>query len=269
MIKLLRWISYVFPYLGARWALKLFLTPRRFNRPESEKIWFELADQKKLKCGYAIHQWGDISHPKVLLVHGWEGRGVQLGAFSEPLVNAGFCVIALDGPAHGDSPGVQTNAGDFSRALIAAQQELGSLKAIVAHSFGGGCTLLATKSGLKVDQIITIASPSDYLKVVENAFGFMRISSWSKKIAYNILEKRAGLSLSEINIALIAESLTIPGLIIHDHNDKEVGVQNAIDLNQSWPDSKILLTTELGHRRILKDPEVVQAVLSFIQKDVS
>ena len=47
--------------------------------------------------------WG--AGPSVLLVHGWEGRGAQLGALVDPLVAAGYRVVALDGPAHGDSPG--------------------------------------------------------------------------------------------------------------------------------------------------------------------
>ena len=54
---------------------------------------------------------GEISGPALgvafsdLLVHGWEGRGAQLGSLVGPLVEAGLSVVAFDAPAHGDSPG--------------------------------------------------------------------------------------------------------------------------------------------------------------------
>ncbi len=264
-LKILKIVSYLFPYIGARWALKLFLTPRRFNRPESEKDWFNSADKKTLLCGYAINCWGNKSDPKILLVHGWEGRGAQLGAFAGPLVAQNFYVIALDGPAHGDSPGTQTNAGVFSKSLYEVQKELGDIHSVIAHSFGGGCALIATRLGFVTKKIVTIASPSDYLQVVNSFFDFVKVSPFSKKMAFQILEKKAGLKVSEINIASISQNLKIPGLIVHDENDKEVLSKNALVLNQAWPGSQILMTQGLGHRRILKDTFVIDEIIDFVK----
>src|SRR5688500_15132227 len=46
------------------------------------------------------HVWG--TGPAVYLVHGWGGRGSQLGSFVEPLLAGGFRVVMFDAPAHGD-----------------------------------------------------------------------------------------------------------------------------------------------------------------------
>jgi len=35
-------------------------------------------------------------------------------------------------------------------------------------------------------------------------------------------------------------------------------------MNEAWPGSVLLKTEGLGHRRILKDPKVISAVVNFI-----
>ena len=56
----------------------------------------------------------------VLMVHGWNGRGAQLGAFAPELVHAGFRVVTFDTPAHGRSPGRATNLPEISEAIQAS-----------------------------------------------------------------------------------------------------------------------------------------------------
>lgn len=266
MLKFLRIISYIFPTLAAKKALKLFLVPQKHQRPAAENTWYASARKQILKNGLHSFNWGVEGHPKVLLVHGWEGRGTQMAAFAEPLVKTGYHVIAIDGPAHGDSPGEETNAGIFSRVLVEVQKELGDVRAIIAHSFGGGCSILASSFGLKVSKLVIIASPSDYAKVVQNFLDLVPLSSWATKVFYKILSQKAQVTLSGINIASLGQNLNIPILVVHDKNDKEVRFENAQRLHQAWPLSKLLATSGLGHRRVLKDPEVIQKVVEFIHE---
>ena len=266
-LKLIYLTSFIFPSSAAKKAISLFLNPRKFKRPLSEKEWYESSTKRKLNCGFAINEWGSSSAQKILLVHGWEGRGAQLGAFAQPLVTEGYHVIALDGPAHGDSEGLQTNAGEFSRALISVQQELGHVSAIIAHSFGGGCSILALNLGLKCDQLITIASPSDYAQVVAGFLKLVRLSPYSVKYCYQLLSAKAQLKVNELNIAQIGSGLKIPVMIVHDELDKEVPISNAYELKQAWPESTFLKTQGLGHRRILKDSQVVDEIIQFIKKN--
>ena len=201
MIKFLYYSSFLFPTLAARKALSLFLKPKKYQRPAAEEVWYGSARKRKLSNGLAINEWGFEGNPKVLLTHGWEGRGSQMGAFAEPLVNEGYHVIALDGPAHGESPGDETNAGIYSRALASTQQELGAVKVSIGHSFGGGCSVLATHLGMKVEKLITISSPSDYTKVVQNFLDFVKLSPWSERVFHRILALKAQVRLQDINIS--------------------------------------------------------------------
>lgn len=265
MVKFIYYISFIFPVLAARKAISLFLKPKKHHRPAAEAVWYEAARKRKLSNGLAVNEWGVDGNPKVLLIHGWEGRGSQMGAFAEPLVAEGYHVIALDGPAHGDSPGDETNAGIYSRALVAVQKELGPVVASVGHSFGGGCSILAASLGMKVDKLITVSSPSDYAKVVQNFLDFVKLSPWSEKAFYKILTFKAQVKLQDINISTIGRALNIPILVIHDKNDKEVRYQNALNLHEAWSHSQIMTTEGLGHRRILKDKAVIDRVVQFIK----
>src|SRR2546423_5499989 len=139
--------------LGSSLAERLFTTPRRHVRPEREQaviargrpfeVDVELRsprwDNRRIRL--AAWRWG--FGPTVLLVHGWEGRGSQLGAFIEPLVAAGLSVVAFDAPGHGDSPGSRLYLTDHADALDAVARAIGPVHAVIAHSFGVAAMLLA------------------------------------------------------------------------------------------------------------------------------
>src|SRR5919107_5916537 len=134
------------PTLAGRLAAKLFARPRRHARPARESELIARGTRVALPDGLHATAWG--AGPTVLLVHGWEGRGAQLGAFVDPLVAAGYRAVALDGPAHGDSPGRTTTGPEFARALITTRDVVGSLAGVIGHSFGGFTALLALSRGL-------------------------------------------------------------------------------------------------------------------------
>ena len=46
--------------------------------------------------------------------------------------------MAVDAPAHGDSPGAKANVLQYAKMLIDVGRELGPLAGIVGHSFGAG-----------------------------------------------------------------------------------------------------------------------------------
>ncbi|HET9930628.1 MAG TPA: alpha/beta fold hydrolase, partial [Polyangiaceae bacterium] len=78
--------------------------------------------------------------PVVVLVHGWNGRGGQLGAFIAPLVRAGFSVVTFDAPGHGFSQGAEASlvafADAFDRVVSALRENGEDVRGVVAHSLG-------------------------------------------------------------------------------------------------------------------------------------
>ncbi|KHD88753.1 MAG: hypothetical protein OM95_06345 [Bdellovibrio sp. ArHS] len=261
----LRFVSRVFPKLAAQTALDLFLTPQRVPRPSSEMEWFASAKKYILGGGIAAYEWGAEKAPLVLLIHGWSGRGTQMAAFAEPLVAAGYRVVALDGPAHGASLGVQTNVGDYSQFLLDAQKELGSFAAVIAHSFGAGCSVLAAAKGLRVEKLILVAGPSHYQKVINHYFKFIQMHTKAEKYFIEMLAEKAGISPYDMDVGAIGSQLHVKSLIVHDRDDREVRFTAAEEIQKLWPQVGILETQGLGHRRVLKDAQVIEKVVRFIQ----
>jgi pimeloyl-ACP methyl ester carboxylesterase len=260
-------ISGLAPWISAKVAFHYFATPIRTPRPVSEKLWHETAKKYFLKNGIAAFEWGNPDGALVLLIHGWNGRGTQIASFASSLVDKNFRVIALDGPGHGDSSGTKTNPAHFAQFIIDAQKELISnltSQAIIAHSFGGGCAVLAASRGLKTKGLVLIASPAFYDRVVHFFARSMKLKAKSEKIFYQLVTRASGLDPKELNIGVIGAKLNLPVLIVHDEEDNAVDYLSAKSIHDTWPGSKLLTTQNLGHRRILKDKNVIANVTNFI-----
>jgi pimeloyl-ACP methyl ester carboxylesterase len=211
--------------------------------------------------GLAAWRWG--GGPPILLAHGWEGRGSQLGAFVEPLVSRGFSVVTFDAPAHGASPGTQATLRDFANAIRAVGARVGTPVGVIGHSFGALATLMAVKDGLSPSSLVLIAppSPKEHLAWFESA---LEIPSPVMSELKRRFEHRVGRSFDEVEGPALAEGLGLPGLVLHDRTDKEVAWQRSAEIVRAWPAATLQLTERLGHRRILKDAAVVSRVTDFV-----
>lgn len=262
-----RYLSHVFPKTIAHSAERLFLTPDRTPRPKSETDYFNSAKKYKIDNRIAAFEWGEAHNPLVVLVHGWSGRGTQMAAFAESLVSNGFRVVGLDGPAHGDSAGAITHVGEYSQFLIDVQKTLGPYHTIIAHSFGAGCSVLSAARGLDVKKIVLVSGPSRYELVVKYYLDAFKLSAKSRTHFLNSLAKKVKLPVEAMNVGVIGNALSISAMVIHDKDDKEVPLRAAEEIKMNWPSVELVITSGLGHRRILKDSSVINIVTKFILKD--
>jgi pimeloyl-ACP methyl ester carboxylesterase len=200
----------------------------------------------------------------VLLLHGWEGRGTSLMAFIRPLEAAGFRVVALDGPAHGSSPGDTTDPMDFALRLAEVGQELGPLGGIVAHSMGAASTALAIRRGLQVDRVVLLAGPSSLPGVLQRYARYVQLPQPVAERFYSLMALRVGVPPEEMQVAQICRNFTVPALIFHDPEDGEVPFADALQLAEAWPGAELHVVSGSGHRRILFDPQVVEEVVAFL-----
>jgi pimeloyl-ACP methyl ester carboxylesterase len=257
-------LGVVSPATAGRLALRLFCTPRRHHRPAWEREIAERGGLLRVGHNLAAHVWG--SGATVLLVHGWEGRGTQLGRFVDPLVAAGYRVMALDLPAHGESAGTRTDLIECTEALRKVGRDLGPLAGIVAHSFGGAVTTLGLERGLDVKAVVLIAAPSSIEDVVRRFGELTGLRGRSMHAFRAGIERQTGVRIADVEIFERVAALRVPALIVHDHGDNEVPFHDAERLAAQWPGSSLLATDRIGHRRILKDEEVIRQTVGFLSR---
>ena len=54
-----------------------------------------------------------------------------------------------------------------------------------------------------------------------------------------------------------------PTLVVHDRGDAFTPVTDGEAVAAAWPSTRLRLTDGLGHRRLLRDPDVVAEVVDF------
>jgi pimeloyl-ACP methyl ester carboxylesterase len=253
------------------WLLaRLFTSPRRFERPEREDAWLQGSRRERIELedgrGLAVRRWGR-SGPVVLLVHGWQGRGSQLGAVVAPLRARGFQVVSFDQPAHGASDGDRTALPDFARVIGRVIDEVGPVYAIVAHSMGGAATTLALSWGARAERLVYVAPPEDPPGYLARLAGELGFSDAAMAAARETLEARYGVPLSAVTGGVLAPHRTEPLRIIHDRGDKEVPFSEGARLAALWPGAELVPTDDLGHKRILYDDAVVDSIVGFVSPE--
>ncbi|HJV21545.1 MAG TPA: alpha/beta hydrolase [Holophagaceae bacterium] len=253
------------PPATSRLAQALFITPPRHRAPARERE--SLRHMTPLRIPYGkghlqAHSRG--TGPLVLLLHGWGGRGGQLRAFAAALADAGFRAVLLDAPAHGGSPGWQSSIPQFAEALRAAEAHLGPLHGIVGHSLGGISTLAALADGLEARRAVVIAAPSHPQRFYRQLLERLGVAPGRWEALEAAFERRVGRAWQEVEGTALARRLTVPLLVIHDDQDREIPLAEAVATAAAHPDAKLLTTSGLGHRRILKDPHVIREVVRFM-----
>jgi pimeloyl-ACP methyl ester carboxylesterase len=217
-----------------------------------------------------VYRWGNKG-PVVLLAHGWGGHAGQWHAVVDGLLAAGMRVVAFDALSHGASDAgargsTQTSVLEMSRSLLAAAWHAGPVHAVVSHSLGSAAAALAIREGLPVRAAVMVGPPAD----MQAACATM---AWRLGIGPRVLarmqrdsEQWLGMPWSAFNVPEVGRTRPVPPtLIVHDRHDREVRWEDGAAIAGAWPQSQLVTTEGLGHRRILQDASVIARIASFIR----
>lgn len=246
------------PGLAASLARYLAVTPfNRSRRPEPTG-----AEPVTFRFGLAGLRWGQHG-PRVLALHGWEGRAAQFRGLGERLAASGFQLIAMDAPAHGRSPGSQADPVVFADALQEVAAELGPLHAVVGHSMGGASALYALSRGLDSARSVAIAAPAGLAGVLTRMSGALGLPEEARRRFFDKMEARTGLAPEALDIDRLAQRLDQPLLVVHDHDDAVIPFDDALRITRATR-AELLETRGLGHRNVLRDEQVLERIAGFI-----
>lgn len=263
-------LSFSAPRLTGRLVEKLFFTPGSYVPSAEERRWLEQAAPFQVRVhGRRIRGWRWGAGPGVLLIHGWSGRGIQLHRYIDPLVRAGRAAVAIDGPAHGESEGRSTSYFEFTdvvRALMAPDHGL-RIQGIVAHSFGAAAVVNALAHRKAAVKTVLLAPALQLRKTLFDALERHGIPPRVYETTIAAYETRFGYSLERDDPHRRLGDLRSPVLVVHDRDDPVIPHVDSEALCGRFGQVTLKTTSGLGHRRIMADPDVVEAGVSHLLQD--
>lgn len=255
--------------LAAKFAMKLFTSPIRYQLPKREMPMDsgsrqELIEIPSLGKKINVYQFGE-SQKKVILVHGWSGRGTQLHSIADKLLKNGYSTISFDAPAHGKSPGKTSDMTEFIASLLELEKRYGPFEHAIGHSLGAMAVLNAIKKGLNVNKAVIIGSGDVIEDIMDDFSRKLGMEIDTGKLMIRLFEKKFDETINSYSAYIAAQSVTNPVLVFHDENDGDVPVSAAYHITEHLPNAELIITEGLGHRKILGDSRVIKKIIQFLE----
>ena len=261
-------LTSISPWLASRFAAKLFLTPFRYKLPEREKEMDANTIQNKefvnsMNREIVTYHYGD-GQKRVLLVHGWSGRGTQLAKIANALKDKGYMCVSFDAPAHGKAEGKMSMMPFFIEAVQYLDEKYGPCEAVVGHSLGGMASLRAIRNGMTTKKLVIIGTANNVTEITRHFAENMKMNEKVARKMKKYLDGKFNQDMDILSGAESAQHVKISTLVIHDENDVDVKVNSAYEIDAALVDSELMITQGLGHRRILGNEQVINKISTFI-----
>lgn len=247
-----------------------FFSPAHYEEKSTDREIIEWGNNYRIPFDggeLAVTTWGN-SGPTVLLMHGWGGARAQMTGFVDPLLFAGYRVVAYDQPAHGESDGQMTNLLEIAPTMELIAEREGPFHAVIAHSFGTLITsyALVKRNFPRPSRLVYFGA---FNQLLESLPRFQAMASLSDELMdgfRSMLYENFGRDVLE---AITNESLTpqihIPALMFHDATDNVTPVEDSRAIARVWKHARYIETEGLGHRGALQSKSIHEQVVRFLK----
>ena len=261
----------LWPALAVRAAVRLFLTPlppKWLNRGRAWDAAWRIEAWPFEDSGLTLYSQPAAPHgPIALLAHGWGGHAGQMLALADALAAQGLRPVIVEMPGHGRSPGSRSTLPQFTRALeyVAARlrQEGHTVRVLVAHSLGASAAAYVASRGLAIERLVLIApvaSPPEYTRLFAQVFG---LSEATRAAMQHRIEAREARLMPEFEVQAVGPRIRVPTLVVHDQGDSINRFADGQAYVRAVRGAELLATEGLGHRKLLKDEQVLGRVAIF------
>ncbi len=250
---------------------RAFSTPSKYEAKAAEREVLEWGSNTRIPFNggeLAVTTWGNCERPAVLLVHGWGGARAQMTGFVDPLLFAGYRVVAYDQPAHGESDGRMTNFFEIAPSMDLIVQREGPFHAVIAHSFG---TLITSHA------LVKRGFPPPARLVYFGAFNRLMDSLPRFQIQAGLSDEvmdgfRAFLyenfgrdEMESITNEAFAPQIDIPALLFHSITDNITPIEDSRAIARVWKRAHLFEIEGMGHRGGLQSKSIQEQVVDFLK----
>ncbi len=231
-------------------ALNLFSTPRKGKTNEEQNDFLNTAFKEELLYNgneIMTYRWLG-KRQTILLAHGWESNSARWQTLIKSLQKSNFNIIALDAPAHGNSGSSYFNAILYAEFINVVVKKFNPT-ILIGHSVGGMATVFSYHKYqfTNIEKMILLGAPSELTDVFKR---YVTMMSYNKRIENqinNLIFNRFKKYPKDYSSAKFLNKSTFEGLIIHDEKDSIIPYSDALLINNSFKNSKLITTQNLGH----------------------
>lgn len=246
----------------------LLLTPKS-RKPDLSSLpngirKFKIDTKQGELAGYQLG-----SGPAVILVHGWSGGAYQFFPLMRGLAQIGFRAIAFDHFAHGHSSGKQASLQSFVNATesvirLVKSKVSDGIVGIVGHSLG--CNAIAnTDQKLIGDAAIMLISPIfDMPKFFAQQIQLPGLHPDLAGKYMARLEQKSKLDYERMSLVIKLLPYDSQTVIAHDKSDRISSFNDSAKFCAKNPLTKLNITNDLGHERIINSESVWQQLKSHL-----
>ena len=259
-------LSYFLPKKATKLAYKFFSEPRDGRlKPDAIPEILKQADIETVTLenySFPIYKWQG-NDTKILLVHGWESNASRWEPMFPYLQKSGSTILAIDGPAHGLSSGVECNVPQYADFINTVFQKY-EPQILIGHSLGG-LTCLYFQHQFKatsLQKIVLLGSPSDLVVIIQNYANLLSLNKKVIQLMYAYFLQRFKINPTEFTGTNLASTLSVLGILSHDTDDKAVHFSESKKIALGWKKATFIETKGLGHS--MHDQDLYQKIEKFL-----
>ena len=204
----------------------------------------------------------------IIYLHGVSDNKYSSENMAKLFTPLGFDVLAYDSRGHGESGGEFCTYGYYEKedvALIAQQARSGPLT-LIGSSMGAAVAMQAAPLLPNVESIVLLDTFAELNTVIRDRLPPV-IFNHLMKTAVRKAEKRANFSAEEVSPLKVAQTLTIPTLVIHGAADIETFPSHSKQIYAALKGEKELVLVEgANHAEAGSKPETWQTIKKWVLK---
>ena len=204
---------------------------------------------------------------RVLIAHGFGASSAAFEPYVSALLKKGCEVVAFDAPGHGRSGGKRLFITDYVRMLTQIEQSYGPFQSWLGHSLGGLALALSLEDSVSDgrSRLALVAPAPELAAAVEEWAGMMQLPAAVVREIDEYVRVTSGHPLAWYGLRRAIGSIGAEILYVQDEGDAVVAPDTArVIEGDGHRNIQFLFTTGLGHRKVYKDPDVMERIVDFL-----